>query len=44
MIKCNRCKRELKSDESIKLGYGKRCHEITFGKIDKKKKQIKGYF
>lgn len=40
MNKCKRCGRPLKSEKSILLGYGKRCHDLTF----KPKRKIKGYF
>lgn len=32
---CKRCGRELKSEESKKREYGKRCYELTFGKEEK---------
>ena len=28
IVRCKRCNRELHSEESIKLGYGKKCYRI----------------
>ena len=42
MIKCKRCGRLLKAEESIKRKYGKRCYELSFGKVEKK--EVRGYF
>lgn len=41
-IKCQRCKRELKTEESIKRKFGKCCYEKIFGKQEKIK--VRGYF
>jgi hypothetical protein len=44
-MKCKRCGRELKSENSIELEYGKKCYELTFGDNKKEEiKKIKGYF
>lgn len=43
-MKCKRCGRELKSENSIQLGYGKKCYELTFGENKEEIKKIVGYF
>lgn len=43
-VKCLRCNRPLKLNKSIKLGYGKKYHELVFGINKIKKRKIKGYF
>lgn len=41
MATCNRCGRKLKSEESIKLGFGRVCYKKVFGSSPKSRKNVK---